>query len=50
MVLSFQKLQMLQGESTSRSSAINQLFSTHPQLEKRIEKMLERAKKDGYVK
>ena len=50
MVLSFQKLQMLQGESTSSSSAINQLFSTHPQLEKRIEKMLERAKKDGYVK
>ena len=49
MVLSFQKLQQLQGSSSS-SSVINQLFSTHPELEKRIEKMTERAKKDGYIK
>ena len=49
MVLSFKKLQQLQGESTSSSSVINQLFSTHPELEKRIEKMEQKAKTDGYI-
>lgn len=50
MVLSFQKLKQLQGSSTSSSSVINQLFSTHPELDKRIVRMTERAKKDGYIK
>jgi putative metalloprotease len=50
MVLSFKKLQQLQGKSSSKSSVINQLFSTHPELEKRIEKMEKRAKSDGYIK
>ena len=50
MVLSFQKLQQLQGSSSSSSSVINQLFSTHPELDKRIERMMKRAKNDGYIK
>ena len=49
MVLSFKKLQQLQGTSTTSSSVINQLFSTHPELEKRIEKMEKKAKADGYM-
>jgi len=49
MVLSFKKLQQLQGSSSS-SSAINQLFSTHPELNNRIKRMEQRAKKDGYIK
>lgn len=49
MVLSFKKLQQLQGSSTS-SSVINQLFSTHPELNNRIKRMEQRAKKDGYIK
>lgn len=49
MVLSFKKLQQLQGSSSS-SSAINQLFSTHPELDKRIERLSKQAKKDGYIK
>ena len=50
MVLSFKKLQQLQGASTSSSNIINQLFSTHPELDKRIDRMEKRAKKDGYIK
>lgn len=49
MALSFQKLRELEGSST-QNSAISQLFSTHPQLEKRITRMVERAKNDGYLK
>lgn len=49
MVLSFKKLQQLQGSSSS-SSAINQLFSTHPELNNRIKRMEQRAQKDGYIK
>lgn len=50
MVLSFKKLQQLQGSTSSTSSVINQLFSTHPDLEKRITKMEQKAKQDGYLK
>ena len=50
MVLSFKKLQQLQGSSASSSNVINQLFSTHPELDKRIERMMKRAQKDGYIK
>lgn len=50
MVLSFKKLQQLNGGQSSSSNVINQLFSTHPELEKRIEKMEQRAQKDGYIK
>ena len=49
MALSFRKLQQLQsGSATSGISAtINQLFSTHPDLDNRIQRMEERATKEG---
>lgn len=50
MVLSFKKLQQLQGSTSSKSNVINQLFSTHPDLEQRIAKMEQKAKQDGYMK
>jgi len=50
MLLSFRKLQELQGgESAQKTSKINQLFSTHPELATRIKRMEERARKDGYA-
>lgn len=33
-----------------KSSALNQLFSTHPDLDKRIERMEKRATKEGIKK
>ena len=50
MALSFRKLLELQGgESASKTSKINQLFSTHPELPARIKRMEDRARKDGYT-
>lgn len=48
MAKSFVKLKELQG-STQKTSKMNQLFSSHPDLDTRIKKMQERAKKDGYI-
>lgn len=51
MALSFQKLKKLQEESgAGKSSKLNQLFSTHPDLDMRITRMEERAVKDGIEK
>ncbi len=52
MALSFQKLKQLQGEQQSKgaSAKINQLFSTHPDIEARIKRMEERATKEGIAK
>jgi len=48
MALAFKKLQQMEKEAGSTgSSKINQLFSTHPELEKRIERMEKRAAEDG---
>lgn len=49
MALSFRKLQQLQAESTSSGlgGMINQLFSTHPDLDNRIKRMEERATQEG---
>ena len=49
MALSFEKLKSMQ-ESAPKSSKINQLFSTHPDLETRIKRMTERATKEGVAK
>lgn len=46
MARSFEKLKALQG--SSRSSRVNQLFSSHPDLDTRIKRMSERAQKDGF--
>lgn len=50
MALSFKKLKELQGEQKKNASAkINQLFSSHPDLDARIKNMEERARKEGYL-
>lgn len=50
MALSFKKLKELQGEQEKGTAAkINQLFSSHPDLDERIKRMQERAEKDGFV-
>lgn len=48
MAKSFKKLKSIQGEA-GKTSKLNQLFSSHPDLDARIKKMEERAKKDGYT-
>lgn len=51
MALSFQKLKQLQEESGAQgTSKLNQLFSTHPDLDLRIKRMEERATEDGIEK
>lgn len=49
MALSFEKLKALQGEAGSNSK-INQLFSSHPDLDTRIKRMSERATKEGFTR
>ncbi len=48
MALAFQRLKELQGEQ--KSSKLNQLFSTHPDLDARIKRMAERATEEGIAK
>lgn len=51
MALSFQKLKEMQGQSgTPESGKLNQLFSTHPDLDLRIKRMEERATNEGIEK
>ena len=49
--LLFQKLKKLQEEAgAQKSSKLNQLFSTHPDLDARIQRMEERATSEGIEK
>ena len=51
MALSFQKLKQLEEESGAQgSSKLNQLFSTHPDLDLRIKRMEERAVNENIEK
>lgn len=50
MVKAFEKLQSLEGESGAQQSAIQKMFSSHPDTAARIKKMSERCKKDGYTR
>lgn len=51
MAMSFRKLKQMQDEAgTQKSSKLNQLFSTHPDLDVRIKRMEERATKEGIAK
>lgn len=50
MVMAFEKLENLEGSSSSSSSYIKKLFSTHPETQERIKKMAERATKDGFTR
>lgn len=48
MALSFKKLKALQEEQgIGKTSKMNQLFSSHPDLDLRIKRMEEQADKDG---
>lgn len=50
MALSFRKLKEMEGTETKKSSKLNQLFSTHPDLDVRIKRMEERATAEGISK
>lgn len=51
MAMSFRKLKQLQDEAgATKTSKINQLFSSHPELESRIERMEKRATDEGVAK
>lgn len=51
MALSFQKLKKLQEDAgVQKSGKLNQLFSTHPDLATRIQRMEERATNEGIEK
>ncbi len=50
MALSFQKLKELEAQNGAQSSKLNQLFSTHPDLDLRIKRMEERATSEGIAK
>lgn len=51
MALSFRKLKQMQEEAgATKNSRLNQLFSTHPDLDKRIGRMEQRATKEGIAK
>lgn len=50
MVMAFEKLQSLEGQSGAQQSAIQKMFSSHPDTAARIKKMSDRCKKDGYTR
>ena len=49
MALSFKKLKAIEGSGAENRGPINQLFSSHPDLDDRIQRMESRAAKDGYT-
>lgn len=50
MAMSFEKLSSLDGNSSKKASAVQKMFSSHPETQDRIKRMSERAKKDGYTR
>lgn len=48
MVMSFEKLQALEGEGGSKANYFQKMFSSHPDTKARIEAMTKRCEKDGY--
>ena len=51
MALSFRKLKQMQEDAgAKKDSKLNQLFSTHPDLDARIKRMEERATVEGVAK
>lgn len=48
MVMAFEKLDALEGDSGNSSSYVTKMFSSHPETKDRIKAMSERATKDGY--
>lgn len=49
-VMSFEKLQSLEGDGGHKASAVEKMFSSHPETQKRIEKMTKRCQKDGIAR
>ncbi|MDE5796389.1 MAG: M48 family metallopeptidase [Muribaculaceae bacterium] len=49
-VMSFEKLQSLEGNGNSKQSYISKMFSSHPETKARIEAMTKRCQKDGYTR
>lgn len=49
MANAFQKLQQIEQAGGAQSNAISELFSDHPDVGKRIDRVVKRAKKDGYI-
>lgn len=49
MAMAFEKLQSMEGTG-QKMSAVDKMFSSHPETQKRIKKMSERATKDGYTR
>jgi len=49
-VMSFEKLQSLEGESAAKASAVQKMFSSHPDTQKRIDHLTKRCNKDGYTR
>lgn len=47
-VMSFEKLQNLEGNSGTKQSYIQKMFSSHPETKKRIEHLTKRCEKDGF--
>ena len=50
MTLSFEKLKSMQESANHSGGAVMQLFSTHPELDKRIQRMTQRATQDGFTR
>ncbi len=48
MVMSFEKLQKLEGDSGKKASTVTKMFSSHPETKERIERMTKRCNQDGY--
>lgn len=49
-VMSFEKLQSMEGDAAAKQSYISKMFSSHPETKARIEAMTKRCEKDGYVR
>ena len=50
MVMAFEKFQKMEGDSGSKTSYVQKMFSSHPETAKRIKRMTERATKDGFTR
>lgn len=49
-VMSFEKLQSLEGNAGAKQSYISKMFSSHPETQSRIDAMTKRCQKDGYTR
>ncbi len=50
MAMAFEKLQELEQAAGAQSNAVNQLFSSHPDIGSRVNRMKQKAIKDGYTR